>query len=168
MRKIREILRLKYEAKLTNCQIAQSCNRARSTIANYLERAEKAGLRWPLPDELDEDKLHELLFADTLPPAPTRPLPDLAYVHKEVRRRHVTLQLLWEEYRTDQPDGYSYTAILRALQALESAPRGHSPATAPRRGEDLSGLGREDAELDESTERTGSARLPLRRRAGSQ
>ena len=75
MRKIREILRLKYEAKLTNRQIAQSCNRARSTIATYLERAEKAGLRWPLPDEVDEDKLHELLFADTLPPAPTRPLP---------------------------------------------------------------------------------------------
>ena len=74
MRKIREILRLKYEAKLTNRQIAQSCNRARSTIANYLERAEKAGLGWPLPDELDEDQLHALLFADTLTPAPTRPL----------------------------------------------------------------------------------------------
>ena len=57
MRKIREILRLKCEAKLTTRQIAQSCNRARSTIANYLERAEKAGLRWPLPNELDEDKL---------------------------------------------------------------------------------------------------------------
>ncbi len=109
MRKIKEILRLKYEAKLTNRQIAQSCNRARSTIANYLERAEKAGLGWPLPDELDEDQLHALLFADTLTPAPTRPLPDLAYIHKELRRRHVTLQLLWEEYRTDQPDGYSYT-----------------------------------------------------------
>ena len=109
MRKIREILRLKYEAKLTNRQIAQSCNRARSTIATYLERAEKAGLRWPLPDEVDEDKLHDLLFSDTLPFTPTRPLPDLAYIHKQLRRRHVTLQLLWEEYRTDQPDGYSYT-----------------------------------------------------------
>ena len=51
MRKIKEILRLKYEAKLTNRQIAQSCKLARSTIATYLERAEKAGLRWPLPDE---------------------------------------------------------------------------------------------------------------------
>ena len=39
MRKIKEILRLKYEAKLTNRQIAQSCKLARSTIATYLERA---------------------------------------------------------------------------------------------------------------------------------
>ena len=58
---------------------------------------------------MDEDKLHDLLFSDTLPFTPTRPLPDLAYVHKELRRKHVTLQLLWEEYRTEHPDGYSYT-----------------------------------------------------------
>ena len=109
MRKIKEILRLKYEAKLTNRQIAHSCKLARSTIANYLERAEKAGLRWPLPDELDEDQLHELLFPDTLPFTPPRPLPDLAHVHRELRRRHVTLQLLWEEYLSANPDGYGYT-----------------------------------------------------------
>ena len=109
MRKISEILRLKYEAGLTNRQIAQSCGRSRSTIANYLERAEKAGLSWPLPDTIDEEKLHQLLFGDAPPVASSRPLPDLAHVHKELRRQHVTLQLLWEEYRAEHPDGYGYT-----------------------------------------------------------
>ena len=62
-----------------------------------------------LPDELDEDQLHDLLFSHTLPFTPPRPLPDLAYVHKQLRRRHVTLQLLWEEYLSENPDGYGYT-----------------------------------------------------------
>ncbi len=109
MRKIREILRLKHEAGLTNRQIAHSCGLSRSTIANYLERAGKAGLAWPLPDTLDEEELHQRLFGDTPPLAPTRPLPDMAHIHKELRRKHVTLQLLWEEYRAEHPNGYSYT-----------------------------------------------------------
>ena len=107
--KISKILRLKHEAGLTNRQIAQSCGRSRSTIANYLERAEKAGLAWPLPDTFDEEKLHQLLFGDTPPLASSRPLPDMAHIHKELRRKHVTLQLLWEEYRAEHPDGYGYT-----------------------------------------------------------
>ena len=109
MRKIREILRLKHEAGLTNRQIAHSCGLSRSTIANYLERAGKAELAWPLPDTLDEEKLHQRLFGDTPPVVPTRPLPDMAHIHKELRRKHVTLQLLWEEYRAEHPNGYSYT-----------------------------------------------------------
>ena len=48
---------------------------------------------------------------------PTRPLPDLAYVHKELRRKHVTLQLLWDEYRTEHPDGYSYTQFASTTSA---------------------------------------------------
>ena len=75
-----------------------------------LERARQAGVSWPLPEELDDDRLEQLLYPDT-PPAghPSRPLPDMVWLHRELRRRHVTLQLLWEEYRSDHPDGYSYT-----------------------------------------------------------
>ena len=109
MRKIREILRLKHEAGLTNRQIAQSCGRSRSTIASYLERAKRAGLSWPVPEAWDEEELHRRLFGQTASSAPTRPLPDWTHIHKELRRRHVTLQLLWEEYRREHPSGYSYT-----------------------------------------------------------
>ena len=56
MRKTSEILRLKHQAGLTNRQIACSCGVGRSTVASYLERAEKAGLTWPLPEELDEER----------------------------------------------------------------------------------------------------------------
>jgi len=110
MRKIVEILRLKHEAGLTNRQIARSCGMARPTVAKYLAQAEEASLGWPLPEGLDEDQLQALL----LPPPqevdpPARPLPDMECIHKELRRRYVTLQLLWEEYRTEHPEGYGYT-----------------------------------------------------------
>lgn len=110
MRKTAEILRLKHEAGLSNRQIANSCNVGRSTVASYLERAAAAGLGWPLPESLDEDQLQRLLFPDGAePPRSSRPLPDMEAVHKELRRPLVTLQLVWEEYRAEHPDGYSYT-----------------------------------------------------------
>ena len=110
MRKTAEILRLKHELGLTNRQIARSCGLSHPTFSRYLERAEDAGLTWPLPEDLDEDQLQKLLFAedeDARPPS--RPLPDMAQIHQELRRAHVTLQLLWEEYRAEFPDGYGYT-----------------------------------------------------------
>ncbi len=110
MRKAMEILRLKYEAGLTNRQISRSCSVSRSTVSSYLERVEKAGISWPLSEELDEEQFQELLFPDTAGGIkPSRPLPDMDYIHKELRRKHVTLRLLWEEYRTQHPDGYGYT-----------------------------------------------------------
>ena len=110
MRKIRQILRLKHEAGLSNRQIAASCALPRSSVANYLQRAHDAGLSWPLPEVLDEDALFARLFADTeATRRPSRPLPAWETVHKELRRKGVTLQLLWEEYRQDHPDGYGYT-----------------------------------------------------------
>ena len=110
MRKTTEILRLKYEAGLTNRQIARSCGVSRSTVSNYLERVEEAGIGWPLPEGLDEDQFQELLFPNASEGfRPSRVLPDMEQVHKELRRKHVTLRLLWEEYRAEYPGGYGYT-----------------------------------------------------------
>jgi transposase len=110
MRKTAEILRLKHELGLTNRQIARSCGVSHPTVSSYLERAEEAGLTWPLPEDLDEEQLQKRLFAeDGEAHLPSRPLPDMAQIHQELRRAHVTLQLLWEEYRAEYPDGYSYT-----------------------------------------------------------
>ena len=62
MRTIKEVLRLKWEKRLPNEQIAKSCKIARSTIREYLERAQGAGLTWPLPADLDDGRLEALLF----------------------------------------------------------------------------------------------------------
>ena len=105
--KIKEILRLRYACHLSERKIAQSCNIARSTVADYLRRAMEASLSWPLPGDLDEGALERLLFPAIDQPVARRALPDWEEVHRQLRRKGVTLQLLWEEYRAEHPDGYS-------------------------------------------------------------
>jgi transposase len=110
MRKIREVLRLKWECGLTNRAIARSCSISHSTVGEYVRRAEKAGLSWPLPTDLDEDRLFELLFPQpSRPSSRVIPCPDWSWVHTELRKKSVTLRLLWVEYRDDHPDGYGYS-----------------------------------------------------------
>ena len=110
MRKIQEILRLKWGCGLSARQIARSLKIARSTVAEYLRRAEVAGFAWPLPEELDETAIERLLF----PPQPfipvyERPLPDWVKTHKELRHKGVTLFLLWQEYKAVYPEGFQYS-----------------------------------------------------------
>lgn len=114
MRKARDILRLKCEAGLGVREIARSLRISHGTVVNYLQRAEAAGMGWPLPEGLNDEQLQDRLFRSQPPPAQARrALPDMAQVHRELRGKHrhkgVTLQLLWEEYRGAQPDGYGYT-----------------------------------------------------------
>ena len=109
MRKIREVLRLRADG-LSQRAIAQSCGIAHSTVGEYLRRAGRAGLSWPLPDELDEDALYKKLFARPARSGPGKlPQPDWKKVHLELRRKGVTLRLLWVEYREAHPDGYGYS-----------------------------------------------------------
>ena len=110
MRTIREVLRLKWEKKLSNKQIAKSCNIARSTIRDYLERAQSADLSWPLPPDLDDGRLEALLFSSApKESSEKRGLPAMEYIRKELTRKGVTLRLLWLEYRQANPDGYQYS-----------------------------------------------------------
>ena len=110
MRTIREVLRLKCEKKLSNKQIAKSCNISRSTIRDYLERAQRASLSWPLPPDLDDGRLEALLFPSTPEESSEkRGLPAMEYIRKELTRKNVTLRLLWMEYREKNPDGYQYS-----------------------------------------------------------
>jgi len=110
MRKISEVLRLK-AANLSIREIAASTGAARTTVHEYLVRAAAAGLSWPLPPDLDEEALEAQLFPPLTPEvAARRPVPDWRAVRRELRRRrHVTLQLLWLEWRADHPDGWAYT-----------------------------------------------------------
>jgi transposase len=105
--KIHEILRLRFGALLSERQIALSCGIARSTVADYLRRLQEAGLSWPLPEDLDQGRLEAMLFPEEKQPLARHPLPDWNYIHQELKRKGVTRQLLWEEYRQQHPDGYS-------------------------------------------------------------
>ena len=123
MRKIRETMRLKFEAGLSDREVASAVGASRSTVQECLRRAREAGLGWPLPDALDEAALLARLYRR--PPAPvTVPLPDFAHVERELGRRGVTRELLWREYKSAHPEGLQYTAFCnhyrrwRASQAL--------------------------------------------------
>ena len=110
MRKAREILRLKHELGLTNRQIGASLHLSHVSVGKYLQRAGEAGVAWPVPPTISDGELWDLLRGAQRPPeAAGRPLPSMAHVHRELRRSGVTLQLLWEEYRREQPSGYAYT-----------------------------------------------------------
>lgn len=110
MRTIKEILRLKWEKHFSNTQIAVSCNIARSTIRSYLERAQRAGLTWPLSPDLDEAELERLLFVpEQRALREDKALNCMEHIHKELARKGVTLRLLWLEYREADPGGYQYS-----------------------------------------------------------
>ena len=110
MRKLQEVLRLKWESGLSHRAIARSCGISPATVSEYIQGAYAAGLSWPLPADLTEDQLWARLFPPT---EPTRgriiPVPGWAHLHAELRRKGVTLRLLWVEYREAHPDGYGYS-----------------------------------------------------------
>lgn len=112
VRKIKEVLRLKWACGLTNRAIGLSCGVSSSTVSEYVCRAKAAGLSWPLPDDVGDADLWARLF-----PTPQRasgaepeiPVPDWLAVHTELGRKGVTRQLLWREYRAAHADGYGYS-----------------------------------------------------------
>ena len=111
MRQIRQVLRLKHEMGLSQRAIARACSVGVGTVCEYLRRATAAGLSWPLPAEMDEAALERMLFPPPAPGGTPRPLPELAWIHQELRSPGVTLQLLWHEYLEVHPSGYRYTAF---------------------------------------------------------
>ena len=112
MRKIKEVLRLRFELGLGQRAIARACSISQSTVHEYLSRATAAGIVWPLEDEWNEASLERALFGDRPPVGrlPQHLLPDFSVLHRELQQhRHLTLQLAWEEYRQAQPEGYGYS-----------------------------------------------------------
>jgi transposase len=110
MRKIKEILRLKLECGLSCRQISRSCSVGHGTVWDYLSRARAAGLSWEQVQAMGEVELERKVFP---PPASMhcagRPLPDWVEVHRELRRKGVTLALLWQEYKERLPEGLQYS-----------------------------------------------------------
>ena len=110
MRKTREVLRLKFELDLSVRQISMSTQVSRPTVTDYLCRFAMSGLLWPLPVLLADADIDAQLFRPkpSLPDA-LRSVPGWARVNHEMRRKGVTLFLLWQEYKEGQPDGFLYS-----------------------------------------------------------
>src|SRR5512138_1101199 len=122
VRKIREVLRLKYVVGLSNRAIARACRVSNSTVGEYVKRAEQAGLTWPLPEDPGEEELYRKLFPEgEAAKIAERPQPDWEAVHRELARKGVTLKLLWQEYREKYPDGYGRSQFCEHYQRWNQA-----------------------------------------------
>ena len=119
MRKIRDVLRLRADG-LSKRKIAASLSIGVTTAGDVIRRLRRAGLSWPLPENLSDEAIERLVY----PPPPVRakdrrPQPEWAAVHRELRRPGVTLQLTWEEYREAYPDGYGYSRYCDLYRSWE-------------------------------------------------
>jgi len=116
MRKIKEILRLKHENGLSVRKIGICCNLNSSTVSDYLARAKIAGISWPIPDDMDDEILENLLFPKNVSTRRAVQEPDFPVIHQELRKKGVTLQLLWIEYKEQNPLGYQYSRFCELYQ----------------------------------------------------
>ncbi|MCI0557992.1 MAG: IS21 family transposase [Nitrososphaera sp.] len=117
MKSIREILRLHFDCGFSRKKIQRITKFSRTSICEYISRAQESGISWPLPE--DDNALENLLFPGKKPKEATRPIPDCPYIHTELRKKHVTLALLWMEYKLIHPDGYQYTQFCDYYRAFE-------------------------------------------------
>lgn len=109
MRKIREVLRLRHAGGLSIRAIARACSIGKETVREYLFRASEAGLSWPLPDGLKDEELEQRLFPSALKSFGKKSVPDWALIHQELKRKGVTRQLLWAEYKEERANHLSYS-----------------------------------------------------------
>jgi transposase len=110
MRKIREVLRLTHALGMSRRLVGEATGIGKTAVGEYVRRAAVAGQGWPIPDEIDDAELERRLFP---PPdaasSTSRTEPDWSYNHAELKRRGVTLALLWQEYRAEHAQGYAYS-----------------------------------------------------------
>jgi len=111
MRHIREVLRLKWRLHRSHRETALSLGISAGAVASVLSRATKVGLTWEALDGLTDDALEARLYGPKITGRTARPRPDPAWIHTELRRAGVTLELLHLEYLQQHPDGYRYSAF---------------------------------------------------------
>lgn len=121
MRQVREVLRLKFAGVPTR-EIARRIGVAASTARATIDRFRAAGLSWPLPDELTDAALETRLYTlvGTKQGHRRQAEPDWATIHRELKRKHVTLSILWDEYIERHPDGYRYSRFCELYRAWEN------------------------------------------------
>ena len=145
MRRVREILRHRFEHKLGHKAISQRVGAAPSTVRETLRRAAVSEVGWPLGDEISDAVLEAALYGPAGKKTGHRrcPEPDWAVVHRELKRKHVTLQIVWDEYIAAHADGYRYSrfcdlyrgwaakGLPRTVAAISTAERMMTPTGLP-------------------------------------
>lgn len=108
MKKIKDVLRLRFITNISYRQISRALNTPSSTAADYCKRFEITNYKIDEFLTLDEDEIYQLLFPEKSLPKTykTRPIPNVEYIHKEIAKKGVTFELLWQEYKEQYPDGY--------------------------------------------------------------
>jgi transposase len=121
MRQVREVLQLKFVGGVPTREIARRIGVAASTVRTTIKRFHAAGLSWPLPDGLTDVALEARLFPDAGTKRGHRRLvePDWASIHRELKRKHVTLSILWDEYIERNPEGYRYSRFCELYRGWE-------------------------------------------------
>jgi transposase len=121
MRKVREILRLKFGGGVPNREIARRIGVAASTVRTTVKRFQAAGLSWPLPEETTDAALEARLFASagTKQGHRRQVEPDWAAIHRELKGKHATLSILWDEYIDGNPEGYRYSRFCELYRSWE-------------------------------------------------
>ena len=117
MRKIAEVLRLHHECSSSQRDIALAVGVSPTTVGEYVRRAKSAGIGYPLPAGMDEAALQTKLFPVRSAIKSAPPDPDWAIIHQELARKHVTRELLWQEYKAQHPGGYRYSAFCQRYRA---------------------------------------------------
>ena len=121
MRELREVMRLYREIGQPVRDIARRVGVARSTARDMIARFERSELAWPVPPEISDAELELRLYgaAGVKPGRRKLPEPDWSVVAREMKRKHVTLQVLWEEYLVEHPDGYRYSRFCDLFRGWE-------------------------------------------------
>src|SRR5262249_43898076 len=131
MRKVREVLRLRHALSLSYREISEALGVGKTAAGEIVRRAEVVGLTWPLPQLFDDGELERRLFTAPGEAQPERSAPDWAKLHEELKRRSVTLVLLWQGYRAGHPDGYGYSRFFGfygGWARTRPATRPHTPS----------------------------------------
>ena len=107
MKMIKTILKLHLESKLSSRQISNALSIPKSTVTDYVRRLKSAGITLRDLDAVSDEEVYRRLFPETYSESPCRKrvLPDFTWIHTELKKKNVTLQLLWEEYREEHLDG---------------------------------------------------------------
>ena len=122
MRKIKEVIRLKFEADLSHERIAAATGISKGAVTKYVQRARELEVGWPLPEGMDDAQLEALLFPRAPPLVTRHAEPDFGHLHQELKRKGVTLQLLWEEYTGAHPgQAYRYSQFCLLFKRFQGS-----------------------------------------------
>jgi len=115
MRQVFEAFRLAFDQRRSQRELARALGLSQSTVNDHFRRFRGTGLPWPVPADVDETAVEARLFTTDVAAARGRAVPAWATIHPELKRKGVTLQLLWIEDQAADPGRLPVHAVLPAL-----------------------------------------------------